>query len=179
MGLADGQAWEAEYGACSPALKPIPEMKEKFAVGKQSDGYSTSYYKIPEGANDLQDIIEAKNMNFAQGNIFKAIYRLGVDGNDTLYDLNKIIWFAERMKAQCLKNGAIPPTEWEPEPEPTNPADEYPWRYVPSYQGVRTPPLFNAMDKVDVKDFRGNSFQRMDPAAVIWDQVEKWRISRG
>jgi len=65
-------------------------------LGK-SDGSSTSYYKIPPFANDLIDLIEHKNMNFAVGNIFKACYRLGQkEGNDDAYDIRKIIFFAER-----------------------------------------------------------------------------------
>ena len=64
-----------------------------------SDGGSTTYYDIPEGVKDLQDLIELKNMNFSIGNIFKACYRLGQkSGQDDLYDVNKIIFFAEREK---------------------------------------------------------------------------------
>ena len=67
----------------------------------KSDGGSTDYYKIPAGATDLADLIEHKDMSFALGNIFKACYRLGEkSGNDLLYDINKIIYFAERLKAQ-------------------------------------------------------------------------------
>ncbi len=66
-----------------------------------SDGGSTDYYKIPDGATDLIDLIEHKKMGFSLGNIFKACYRLGEkEGNDLLYDLNKIIYFAERLKRQ-------------------------------------------------------------------------------
>jgi len=66
----------------------------------KSDGSSTDYYKIPEGATDLIDLIEHKEMDFAIGNIFKACYRLGEKhGTDMMYDLNKIIFFAERKKA--------------------------------------------------------------------------------
>tara|TARA_R100000781_G_scaffold15532_3_gene12860 strand:+ start:6516 stop:6752 length:237 start_codon:yes stop_codon:yes gene_type:complete len=63
----------------------------------ESDGLATSYYELPEQAYELMDLIEYKNMNFSRGNIFKACYRLGEkQGSDALYDLNKIIWFAER-----------------------------------------------------------------------------------
>lgn len=76
-----------------------PEHKVK------SDGSSTDYYKIPAGATDLIDLIEHKRMSFAVGNIFKACYRLGEKkGTDVLYDLNKIIFFAERMKKQIENN---------------------------------------------------------------------------
>jgi hypothetical protein len=63
----------------------------------KSDGGSTSYYDIPQGAKDIGDLVEYKNMNFNVGNIFKAAYRLGEkDGNDLAYDLRKIIYFAQR-----------------------------------------------------------------------------------
>lgn len=64
----------------------------------KSDGSATSYYDLPEGCKTLNDLIEYKDMNFARGNIFKAAYRLGEkDGAETVYDLKKIIYFAERM----------------------------------------------------------------------------------
>ena len=59
-------------------------------------GGSTDYYKLPEGATDLQDLIEYRGMNFAVGNIFKAAYMLGIKSDDTVRDLNKIVWFAKR-----------------------------------------------------------------------------------
>lgn len=67
----------------------------------KSDGGSSSYYELPKWASEIQDLIEYKNMSFALGNIFKACYRFGEkDGTDQLYDLNKIIFFAERMIKQ-------------------------------------------------------------------------------
>ena len=60
-------------------------------------GLGNKYYELPEGAKELQDLIEYKDMNFALGNIFKAVYRLGQKpDNDRHYDLEKIIWFANR-----------------------------------------------------------------------------------
>jgi len=70
----------------------------------KSDGGSTSYYHLPEGASELNDLIEHKDMSFALGNIFKACYRFGEkDAASRLYDLNKIIFFAERLKALELR----------------------------------------------------------------------------
>jgi hypothetical protein len=67
----------------------------------KSDGGSTDYYKIPEGAKDLQDIIEFKKMEFGLGNIFKACYRYGdKDGTSKRYDMKKIIFFATRELAR-------------------------------------------------------------------------------
>ena len=68
----------------------------------KSDGGSSNYYKIPKGATELNDLIEHKQMSFALGNIFKACYRLGdKEGTNLQYDLNKIIYFAQRLKDQA------------------------------------------------------------------------------
>lgn len=62
-----------------------------------SDGGSSNYYAIPANAKDLQDLIEFKRMEFGLANIFKAVYRFGEkSGTDKRYDMNKIIWFAQR-----------------------------------------------------------------------------------
>lgn len=61
----------------------------------KSGGSTPSQYGLPSNAQDLQDLIEYRKMNFAVGNIFKACYRLGIKGYAE-YDLNKIIWFANR-----------------------------------------------------------------------------------
>lgn len=66
-------------------------------VTQVSDGSSASYYTLPDGAAELADLIDAKNMNFNVGNIFKASYRLGEKGGTSdEYDLRKIIFFANR-----------------------------------------------------------------------------------
>jgi hypothetical protein len=62
-----------------------------------SDGSSTDYYKLPEGATDIQDLIEHQGMDFAQGNVFKAAWRVGTkEGISDLYDWKKIRWFSDR-----------------------------------------------------------------------------------
>lgn len=69
-----------------------------------SDGGSTDYYRIPEGATELNDLIEAKRMGFALGNIFKACYRLGEkQGTDVMYDLEKMAFFVDRLKGMARK----------------------------------------------------------------------------
>lgn len=71
----------------------------------QSDGSSSDYYKLPEGAEELIDLIEHRRMSFAQGNIFKACYRLGQkSGIDDAYDLRKIIYFAKRELSRIEKH---------------------------------------------------------------------------
>jgi hypothetical protein len=68
------------------------------------DGSTPEQYGLPENARELQDLIEYRNMNFAWGNIFKACYRNGTcSHSDSLRDLRKIIWFAERELARLEK----------------------------------------------------------------------------
>lgn len=75
--------------------------------GSTSDGSSAVYYEFPEDSRELIDLMEHKNMGYSQGNIFKASYRLGDKmGTTILYDLNKIIYFATRMKNAAIKAGA-------------------------------------------------------------------------
>lgn len=69
-----------------------------------SDGGSSAYYKLPPQATDLMDLIEAEEMSFARGNMFKALFRLGKKaGTDVEYDLNKLQWFLDRMREMHTK----------------------------------------------------------------------------
>lgn len=64
-----------------------------------NNGGSTNYYKLAPDWTDLQDIIEAHDLNFAQGNILKAAFAFNIGRHSaTTYEreLNKIIWFAQR-----------------------------------------------------------------------------------
>ena len=66
-----------------------------------SGGSTPEQYGIPADAEELQDLIEYREMSFALGNIFKACYRLGLkDSTDVMYDLQKMKWFTERLIAQ-------------------------------------------------------------------------------
>jgi len=78
---------------------PYVETKEETLVDTQEvpGGSTPSQYALPSYAKELQDLIEYRGMNFALGNIFKAVFRMGhKNGADELYDLNKIIFFANR-----------------------------------------------------------------------------------
>ena len=64
----------------------------------KSDGGQTDYYKLPEHATELRHLISARGMSKSRGDIFKACYRLGEkDGSDVLYDLKKILFFAQDL----------------------------------------------------------------------------------
>jgi hypothetical protein len=94
-----------QEAAEAPATLPAPTVAPEAPVAPvKSDGGSTSYYDFPAGFTTLMDIIEFKQMSFGRGNIFKAAMRLGAKDSATeMYDLNKIIWFAERRKAELAK----------------------------------------------------------------------------
>lgn len=81
---------------------------------KENSGGSVNYYKVKVNKPttlknayeaECNDIIEALNMNFAEGNIFKAIWRMAAarqglskqhyDGSK--YDSEKIVFFANRL----------------------------------------------------------------------------------
>jgi hypothetical protein len=60
-------------------------------------GWKSNYYDLPPGATGIADLIEYRKMSFNVGNIFKAAYRLGdKKGTSRQYDLEKIIFFAQR-----------------------------------------------------------------------------------
>jgi len=70
----------------------------------RSDGGSSKYYELPPDAKELNDLIEYKKMPFALANIFKACYRFGEkEGIDLLYDINKIVYYAERLRGMVKK----------------------------------------------------------------------------
>jgi hypothetical protein len=84
-----GWRWNAELFRWELWADPTKE--------KPIEGWESDYYKLPPGASELEDLIEYRNMNFNEGNIFKAIWRKGRKaGVNPEYDLYKIIHFAMR-----------------------------------------------------------------------------------
>lgn len=61
-----------------------------------SDGSTASYYELPEGAKELQDLISYRNLNAQDGEIFRAIYRKGrASHSDELRDARKVLFYAK------------------------------------------------------------------------------------
>jgi hypothetical protein len=61
-----------------------------------SDGSTASYYVLPKGAEELQDLISYKDMNAQIGEIFRACYRYGEVGHSPkLRDAKKIKFYIE------------------------------------------------------------------------------------
>jgi hypothetical protein len=70
------------------------EMLNKLAK-EISDGSSANYYKLPENASELQDLISAKNLNAQIGEIFRECYRYGKASHcDEERGIRKILFYA-------------------------------------------------------------------------------------
>jgi len=66
-----------------------------------SDGSTASYYELPRGAKELQDLISSRNMNAQIGEIFRACYRMGrAAHSDELRDAKKILFYAKAEVAR-------------------------------------------------------------------------------
>lgn len=62
----------------------------------QSDGSTASYYELPAGARELQDLISHLNLNAQLGEIMRACYRYGrVQHSPKIRDIKKILFYAE------------------------------------------------------------------------------------
>jgi len=73
--------------------QPAPIMQ---TLASRSDGSTASYYELPAGAQELQDLISHKNMNSQIGEIFRAAYRYGASSHsDELRDAKKIKFYID------------------------------------------------------------------------------------
>lgn len=98
--------------------KPVNDLTEIFKKKAEYTGGSVSYYtvhiKTPTTpgraayAAECNDIIEALEMNYAEGNAFKALWRRAAARQgkckkgytDGLYDAEKVEFFGARLVAQ-------------------------------------------------------------------------------
>ena len=89
--VSEGWEWDCEINKLVHHTDdPISKPKEK------SDGSTADYYKLPEGATELQDLISYKNMNAQIGEIQRAVYRYGqVAHSEMLRDAKKIKFYIE------------------------------------------------------------------------------------
>ena len=74
----------------------------------KSDGSTASYYKLPEEAKELQDIISAKNMNAQIGEIFRSCMRYGeVEHSEKLRDARKMKFYIDSEINRLIKYEVI------------------------------------------------------------------------
>jgi hypothetical protein len=112
----------ASWHKCRFEVVEEDATQDEEQPSEEYTGSSVSYYKVevskptnPDSAPyvaECNDIIEALNMNYAEGNAFKAIWRscaaraLGVAKkgyDDGLYDAEKVVFFGTRM-VEMAKN---------------------------------------------------------------------------
>ena len=80
-------------------------------VATRSDGSTASYYQLPTGATELQDLISFRNMNAQDGEIFRAIYRKGkASHSDELRDARKVLFYAQ---AEVKRLEQVKTTGWQ------------------------------------------------------------------
>lgn len=120
---------EHELELLSPSVR-IPHGPDRDDITPQDiqgiskpehTGGSVNYYKVhvanpttlPEAYDaEANDIIESLGLTFAEGNLFKAIWRMAADrngkkkkGNTSVYDAEKLVFFAERVLVQEKAKG--------------------------------------------------------------------------
>ena len=86
---------------------------------EHSNGATASYYELPAGAAQLQDLISHRDMNAQIGEIFRACYRYGlVSHSDKLRDARKILFYAQAEVERLEKLQEGSPAAVEPPAEP-------------------------------------------------------------
>lgn len=77
----------------------------------KSDGSTASYYRLPKGCTELQDLISHRNMNAQDGEIFRAIYRKGrASHSDELRDAKKVLFYAQAEVKRLETMATMPAT---------------------------------------------------------------------
>lgn len=99
--VKDEEGKNGPTGTCNPTtgktvgFEPHPELV-KLANSGVSDGSTASYYRLPEGSEQLQDLISYRNMNGQIAEIFRSCYRYGrASHSDQLRDAKKIAFYAQ------------------------------------------------------------------------------------
>lgn len=78
-------------------------VKKEEESKSNTGGAGNIYWDIPDGATQLQDLIEHKNMNGNVKDVFKACYRLNEkDGTDNVYDVEKMAYYSLRELGRIL-----------------------------------------------------------------------------
>jgi hypothetical protein len=101
------------------SLSPCQGHAVEIEKQERLSGGSQGYYKVliedPTSASEpyiveCNDIIEALQMNYAEANVFKAIWRIaqhrrgeGKPGNEPLYDAEKAEFFSTRLVKQLKR----------------------------------------------------------------------------
>ena len=92
------EEWDqmAARGRATQEMFEALNTKSKTLNKEASDGSTASYYELPSGARELQDLISYKNMNAQIGEIFRECYRYGQSSHsDEVRGVKKILFYAQ------------------------------------------------------------------------------------
>mgnify|MGYP001230545198 CR=1 FL=1 len=105
LGRVTASTEETDERVLEPQVTKTPPLVTKQEKGAQvSDGSTASYYELPDGAHELQDLISHKNMNSQIGEIFRACYRMGeASHSDELRDAKKIRFYIDAEIERLLR----------------------------------------------------------------------------
>ena len=145
---------------------------------EHSNGATASYYELPAGAAQLQDLISQRDMNAQIGEIFRACYRYGlVSHSDKLRDARKILFYAQAEVERLEKLAVSSAADVEPTAEnPWYPDDSGEWVEVPD-DLMERPAALAEDTRIEVL-FRGEREDRE------WESCEgsagdlKWSLPR-
>ena len=77
-------------------------------MSNKSDGSTASYYELPKGCTELQDLISYRNLNAQDGEMFRALYRKGrASHSDELRDAKKVLFYATAEVKRLEAAGAF------------------------------------------------------------------------
>lgn len=90
-----------------PTVEELGELEKQALTpceNRKEVGTTASYYSLPSGARELQDIISYLDCNAQLGEIGRAWMRYGKCGHSPkMRDINKIIFYAREEKKRLLK----------------------------------------------------------------------------
>jgi hypothetical protein len=96
--------WEPKPKETETTFAPLEYAALHGTDKVTSDGSTASYYELPVGAEELQDLIGHRNMNAQIGEIFRECYRYGQASHcDELRGIKKIIFYATAEKERLEK----------------------------------------------------------------------------
>ena len=113
-----------------------------------SDGSTASYYELPAGCTELQDLISHRNLNAQDGEMFRAIYRKGMASHsDELRDAKKVLFYAtaevKRLEALRVVKDSLTTA---PSKAAEIAADDYQFKGAPGWAGC-------IVERLGVKEF--------------------------
>jgi len=103
---ANKAGWEKPCLYCNGASRFSKAHNNPPTVSSHNNGGKTDYYDFDDDWKQCQDVIEGRNMNFSQGNIFKACFCFNTErhkGTSYERELNKIIFFAQKELGRIKK----------------------------------------------------------------------------